>query len=384
MCETLASRTSLDPAALQSALDGVHRAGMPGVYAEVRDAGKVWRGAAGVADVETGRPVRPDMRQRVGSVTKTFTAAAVLRQVEKGLIQLDAPIGRYLPRLVPGERGDRITVRMLLNHTSGLAEYLPYAFPSLRGLPSLRDVSPGSIDDNRFTRFRPAGLIKMGFMAPATGEPGGPLGVYSNTNYLLLGQLLELVTGSPAKECITHEVIQRAGLEHTEFPAGPRIEGPHPRMYEALYGLVDPPRDYSVDNMSWVMTGAGLVSTVADLNTFYGKLLGGEIVRPSSLAQMQRTGPVIALDGQKIEYGLGLHQVEIPGQGTFWGHDGTTWGAGTVSMIRADGGRQMSFAINLMRWNRLDASGQPLPHPIDDALSTLRLEALCGKGDDHR
>jgi D-alanyl-D-alanine carboxypeptidase len=148
--------------------------------------------------------------------------------------------------------------------------------------------------------------------------------------------------------------------------------------------LVDPPRDYSVYNMSWVMTGAGLVSTVADLNTFYGKLLGGEIVRPSSLAQMQRTGPVIALDGQKIEYGLGLHKVEIPGHGTFWGHDGTTWGAGTVSMIRADGGRQMSFAINLMRWNQLDASGQPLPHPIDDALSTLRLEALCGKGDDHR
>jgi D-alanyl-D-alanine carboxypeptidase len=85
--------TGLDPAKLQSALDDVHRAGVPGVYAEVRDADQVWRGASGVADVSTGRPVTPDMRQRVGSITKTFTAAAILQQVEEGRIELDAPIG---------------------------------------------------------------------------------------------------------------------------------------------------------------------------------------------------------------------------------------------------------------------------------------------------
>ena len=100
-------KNSLDPAELKTAIDKVHRAGMPGVFAEVRDGDQVWRGAAGVADVSTGRPVTPDMRHRVGSITKTFTAAAVLQQVESGQIGLDTPIGHYLPRLVPGERGRR-------------------------------------------------------------------------------------------------------------------------------------------------------------------------------------------------------------------------------------------------------------------------------------
>ncbi|MEW2579416.1 serine hydrolase domain-containing protein [Streptomyces syringium] len=359
-------------------MDGVHRAGVPGVYGEVRDADRIWRGASGVADVRTGRPVGPDMRHRVGSVTKTFTAAAVMQQVERGRIRLDAPIGGYLPHLVPGERGRKITVRMLLNHTSGIPDYIPYAFPSLKAFPSLPDVSPKSLDDNRFRQFHPTELIELGLAAPPTGEPGGPKGVYSNTNYLLLGQLLEQVTGTPAEEYITRNVIERAGLRHTEFPAGPRIEGPHSRMYEAFYGLIDPPRDYSVYNMSWTGTGAALVSTMEDLNRFYGKLLDGTIVNRSTLAQMQRTIPVIALDGSTIEYGLGLHKVTRPGCGIFWGHDGTVWGSGTMSLTRSDGKRQMSVAVNLQRWNKPDSSGKPQPHPIDYALSTLYQQAMCG------
>lgn len=369
---------------LKSALDGVHRAGVPGVYAEVRGVGRTWSGASGVADVRTGRPVTPDMRQRVGSITKTFTAAAVMQQVEQGRIRLDAPIGGYLPRLVPGERGRKITVRMLLNHTSGIPDYIPYAFPSLQGFPSRPDASAKSLDDNRFRQFRPAELIEMGLTAPPVGEPGAPEGVYSNTNYLLLGQLLEQATGTAAEEYITRNVIERAGLRHTGFPTGPRIEGPHSRMYEALYGLIDPPRDYSVYNMSWTGTGAALVSTMDDLNRFYGKLLDGKIVDRSSLAQMQRTLPVRALDGSTIEYGLGLHKVTIQGCGTFWGHDGTVWGAGTMSLTRADGQRQMSVAINLQRWNERDSSGKPQHHPIDDALLALYRQAMCDKGDPAR
>lgn len=366
--------TGFDRAELRSALDGVHRAGVPGVYAEVRDAGRTWRGASGVADVRTGRPVTPDMRHRVGSITKTFTAAAVMQQVEQGRIRLDAPIGDHLPHLVPGERGRKITVRMLLNNTSGIPDYIRYAFPSLQGIP---DVSSKSLDDNRFRRFHSAELIKLGLDAPPTGEPGGPVGVYSNTNYLLLGQLLERVTGTAAEEYITRNVIERAGLRHTGFPTGPRIKGPHSRMYEALWGALDPPRDYSVYDMSWTGTGAALVSTMPDLNRFYGKLLDGAVVSRSSLTEMQRTIPVVALDGSMIQYGLGLHRLDIPGCGTFWGHDGTVWGAGTASWTRADGARQMSFAVNLQRWNAVDASGTPQHHPIDDALATLDDRALC-------
>ncbi|MFB7588009.1 serine hydrolase domain-containing protein [Streptomyces sp. NPDC056169] len=374
---TASPSAGLDRAALRSALDGVHRAGVPGVFAEVRDSGRTWRGASGVADVGTGRPVTADMRQRVGSITKTFTAAAVMQQVEQGRIRLDAPIGGYLPRLVPGERGTRITVRMLLNNTSGIPDYIPYAFPSLGAFPSLPDVSTESLDDNRFREFRPEELIAMGLAAPPAGEPGATPGVYSNSNYLLLGELLKQVTGVPAEEYITRNVIERAGLRHTGFPIGTRIEGPHARMYEAFYGLIDPPRDYSVYNMSWTGTGAALVSTMADLDRFYAELLAGRIVSRSSLAQMQRTVPVRALDGSMIEYGLGLHKVATD-CGTFWGHDGTVWGAGTISLTRADGRRQMSVAVNLQRWNTPDASGQPQPHPIDGALATLYGQALCG------
>nr|WP_239091693.1 serine hydrolase domain-containing protein [Streptomyces sp. SID14478] len=351
---------------------------MPGLFAEVRDGEQVWRGAAGAADVATGRPVTADMRHRVGSITKTFTAAAVLQQVESGRIGLDAPIGRYLPKLVPGDRGDAITVRMLINHTSGLAEYLPYAYPSLKAFPVLADTRPQSLDDHRYTRFDPTELIEMGVTAPAVGTPGGTPGLYSNTNYLLLAQLLEQVTGSVAEQCITRNVIERAGLRHTAFPQGTTVAGPHARLYESWFGMIDPPRDYSVYDMSWVGPSASLISTVADLNRFYRLLLAGEIVSPSSLAQMQRTVPVISQEGSTIDYGLGLHPLDAPGQATFWGHGGTVWGGGALAMTRADGQRQMAVAMNLQRWNGLDASGKPQPHPIDGALAALSRVAMYG------
>lgn len=363
--------TALSPTSLQTSLQAVHDAGVPGLYAQVRDGRETWQGAAGVADVETGRPVHAGMLHRVGSLTKTFTAAAVLHQVEQGRVRLDAPIGGYLPELVPGGRGRTVTVRMLLNHTSGIADYLPSAFPSLGAYPSLPDLSPESLDDNRFRRFRPEELIAMGLDAPPTEAPGGTPGRYSNTNYLLLGALLETVTGTGHQEHITRQIIQPAGLQHTAFPDGPQIHGDHSRRYEAFFGLIDPPRDYSVYDMSWVGPAAALVSTVADLNRFYGRLLAGEVVRSSSLEQMRQVVPVIAQDGQLIEYGLGLHRVEIPGCGTFWGSDGTVWGAYTLSLTRDDGGRQLTVATNLVRWNRLDASGTPQPHPIDTALAAF-------------
>ena len=364
----------------QRALDAVQRAGIPGLHAEIRHGDRIWRGAAGFADLDTRQPIQPDMVHRVGSVTKSFTATAVLQQVEQGRIELDEAIGTYLPQLVPGARGAAITVRMLLGHTSGLPDYLGYAFPSVAGFPSApADVSPASLDEHRYTRFDPVALIGSAVEAPpATSAPGSAPGVYSNTNYLLLAQLLESVCGTTAERYITENVIERAGLERTGFPVRPAIDDPHPRMYEAMYGLLDPPRDYSVYDMSWVRPAAGLVSTTTDLNRFYRALLGGELVRSSSLDQMQQTGPVIAMDGSRIEYGLGLHRVEIPDHGVFWGHDGTVFGAFTLSLTSSDGSRQYTVALNAARWNILGPRGLPQRHPIDDALDALRRTALCG------
>ena len=365
---------------LENALNAVHRAGMPGVFAEVRDGDQVWRGAAGVADRSAGNPVTPDMRHRIGSITKTFTATATLQEVERGEIELDTSISHYLPGMVPGERGDAITVRMLINHTSGLADYLPYAYPSLKAFPLLKGTSPQSLDDHRFTHFHSTDLIEMGVRACAVNKPGCTPGIYSNTNYQILCQLLERTTGMTAEDCITRRVIQRAGLLDTFFPEGTEIRGPHSKMYEAWFGMIDPPRDYSVFDMSWVGPAASLISTVADLNRFFALLLAGEIVNRSSLAEMQSTVPVISFEGKKIEYGLGLHKMEVPGCGTFWGHDGTVWGAGAMTMTRSDRKRQMSVAVNLMRWNKLDSAGKPQPHPLDDALPAFYRLAMCGGG----
>ena len=323
---TTARNNPLNPSELKAAMDKVQDAGMPGVFAEVRDGDQVWRGAVGVADVNSGRPVTPDMRHRVGSISRTFVAATVLRQVERGQIGLDTAISRYLPRLVSGERGDSITVRMLPNHTSGLAEYLLHAYPSLKAFPLLAKTTPQSLDDNRFTRFHLTELIEMGVKAPAVGTPGVSPGVYSNTTYQLLCQLLEHVTGTAAEKVITQDIIERAGLGDTELPNGLHVCGPHSQMYEAWFGLIEPPRDCSVYDMSCVGPAASLISTVGDLNRFYGGLLAGETASGPSLVQMQCTVPVISFEGKRIDYGLGLHQMEVPEQGAFWGHDGTVWG----------------------------------------------------------
>lgn len=362
-----------DPAKLRATLDATHEAGMYGLFSAARDGRTTWNGASGVADVRTGRPVTPHMRQRVGSITKTFVATAILQQVEKGRVNLDAPVGHYLPELFPGRPGKQVTVRMLLNHTSGIGDYVVLAFPSLQHL------SPKSLDEHRFRNVPPEQLIKWGLHAPRTGEPGERWS-YSNTNYVIAGRLLEKVTGATAEEYITRNVIDKAGLKHTRFPSSPWIAGPHSRMYESLYRHIEPPRDYSTFDMSWAWTAGALVSTMDDLNRFYRRLLTGGLIGKDALAQMQRTVPVTDADGNVLmNYGLGLYSLGLP-CGTFWGHDGAVFGAGTQTLSSAGGARQVSVALNLMKYQELDANGVPVPHPIDNALGAHVVEALCGSG----
>ncbi|MFF7795212.1 serine hydrolase [Streptomyces sp. NPDC007991] len=360
--------TSLDRTALRDSLEAIHEAGMYGVFSSVRDGGRRWTGASGVADVETGRPVTPGMRHRVGSISKTFTSVALLQQVERGRLRLDAPVGDYLPDLIPGERGRQITVRMLLNHTSHIGDYIVGAFPSLA------KGSTASLDEERFRSVRPGELVRLGLAAPATGRPGELPGSYSNTNYVIAGLLLEKITGQDAEKHITRNVIDRAGLRHTSFPRTPYIKGPHPRMYESWYGLIDPPRDYSVYDMSWAYTAGAVVSTTDDLNRFYRALLGGKLIGKAALDEMTRTVPVSGFD-----YGLGIYAQELP-CGRFWGHDGAVFGAGMTALSSRDGKRQVALAQNLMKYQSLDENGRPKAHAIDYALYTYVVRALCPAG----
>ncbi|MBT2492298.1 beta-lactamase family protein [Streptomyces sp. ISL-96] len=353
----------LDRPALRDSLAAIHKAGIYGAYSAVRDGSQQWRGATGFADLDTERRMRPDFEHRIGSITKTFTAVAVLQQVHKGRIELDAPIGRYLPELIPGERGRQVTVRMLLNHTSGIADYVLPAFPGLL-------ENPGKVlEDNRFRRLDPEYLARLGLAAPPTAERGTH--AYANTNYVIAGLLLQKVTGQDAETYITRNVIRKAGLRHTYFPRSPYISGPHAKMYESMYGYIEPARDFSAYDMSWAGTAGAMVSTMRDLNDFYRQLLGGKLLAPAELRAMKTTVPSYEPEpGQEVamRYGLGIYTLRMPSGGWYWGHDGGVFGAGTWALSTEDGRRQVAIGYNLMKYERFDENNKPKPDPIGAAL----------------
>ncbi|WP_367437348.1 serine hydrolase domain-containing protein [Streptomyces celluloflavus] len=271
-------------------------------------------------------------------------------------------IGRYLPDLLPGERGRAITVRMLLNHTSGIGDYGTAIF-----------ATPESLEDNRFHQFAPVELARLGLKAAPLGNPGAEHH-YANTNYVIAGLLLQKATGEAPEKYITTHVIRRAGLTHTYFPSSPYITGPHAKMYEAGYGGFNPPRDFSVYNMSWAGTAGSLVSTMPDLNRFYRLLLGGGLLAPAQLQQMKTTVPI---EGSMARYGLGLFMTKTP-CGEFWGHNGLVLGAMTWSLSSPDGQRQISLGFNLTRYQKLNGNNAPEPSPIDAAMDVHVAQALCG------
>ena len=256
---------ALETTVLEAAAGDVHAAGIPGIFAEVRVRDDVWRGAAGVADLVTRAPVTPGMRHRVGSISKTFVAAAVLQLVERRAVDLDAPIRRYLPNLVPGGRGDAITVRMLLNHTSGLADYLPTAYPSLAAFPVVADTSPRSLDDNRFTRFDPLDLIEMGVRASTAAAPGTSPGRYSNTNYLLVGMVVDAATGRHHSEEIRRRILEPLGLTSTFYWKQQKVTG---RIAHGYVGVGQDVQDVTDLDFARGLADGAMVASVADMAKF--------------------------------------------------------------------------------------------------------------------
>jgi len=345
----------LDHVALQAALDGIVEAGMPGTFAEVRDGQSIWRGASGVADMATGRPVSPGFQHRVGSITKTFVATTLLQLVGEGEVKLDAPVDDYLPELgVPPE----VTVRMLLNHTSGIGNYTDVL------LASIEDVA-----QVRATTFTPQQLAALGLSMPSTTEPGG-VWSYSNTNYILAGMIIEEVTGRPVAVEVTRRIVRPLRLRDTYFPGGlERIVGPHSKAYAPMPdGQL---QDFSVSNMSWAWAAGALISSTRDLNTFYAALLNGRLLRPEEFTVMRQTVPMDPADPDADRYGLGVYVVPTP-CGEAWGHDGLVIGHSALSLYMPDSGRQVTIAFNLTHYA---PPGQP--HPIVTASLRFLQEALC-------
>ncbi|WP_245658409.1 serine hydrolase domain-containing protein [Microtetraspora malaysiensis] len=357
-----AAAPGLDRRELQRTLDEVPKGGLPGAYSAVQDGRQSWRGATGLADLEARRPMQPGMYHRVGSITKTFVATAVLQLVERGRLQLDAPVEQYLPGLLPDRR---ITVRMLLNHTSHIGDY-----------DSALITSPDSLEEMRVAQYTKEELVKLGLGIGASGEPGESPGSYSNTNYIVLGLLLDKVSGMPAERYITRHVIQRADLEHTFFPRTSDLPRPHAKAYTSFFGSF-PLRDFSTFSPSSLGTAGAMVSTMEDLNRFYRALFTGRLIGQAQLAEMRKTVPVALGPGstETMNYGLGLIAYDSP-CGRLWGHDGGVVGMGALSLSTEDGGKQASSGIN-MTWHLGAEAGEQawIVHAVGAMCGTNRIAA---------
>jgi D-alanyl-D-alanine carboxypeptidase len=242
-----------------AAEEGFALAAAPGAIVAVRSPEGTWIDAIGVADPATGAPMESDLYLRVGSVTKTFTGSLVLQLVEQGELSLDDTIDEYIEG-VPN--GDEVTIRMLLDMTSGVASYtLDRAWEKQYLAEPLRAWTPDE-------------LLEAGLGLPASFEPGTQF-EYSNTNHILLGMVVEQLTGLPFAEALEQQILEPLGLDHTSFPLDALIPDPHARGFtmQGTPGDSFEPVDATDWSPSFGWAAGQMTSTVDDL-LVWGRALG--------------------------------------------------------------------------------------------------------------
>ncbi|MFG3554827.1 serine hydrolase domain-containing protein [Micromonospora sp. NPDC047557] len=317
--------------AVQRQLDRlVSEEGFPGVLASVRGTdGRVRDYTAGVGDLRSHGPVPRDGQVRIGSNTKTFTAVVVLQLVGEGRIDLDATVEHYLPGVVRGNGNDggAITVRQLLQQTSGLPDYDDVLF-----------TQPQDLVDKSHSYYQPRRLVDAALTNAPHFAPGAKW-EYSNTNYVLAGLIVEQVTERPIGEEITDRVIRPLGLRDTYWPGvgEQRLRGTHPHGYVAVA-----PGAAWVDvtdmdpSLGWA--AGQLVSTPDELRTFFEALVGGRLLKPAQQAAMMTTVPAPGFEPTgEYGYGLGIARHELPCGGDGWGHGGDIQGFETRNLVTEDG-----------------------------------------------
>lgn len=350
-CATPALETSAlvgQKDAVQRSLEAlVHDDHFPGALAAVRGSrGPTRDYVAGVGDLATGARMPVNGRVRIASNTKMFTATVVLQLVGEGRVELDEPFETYVPGLVQG-----ITVRQLLQHTSGLPDYDEV----LLGRDYLAV---------QHTYFEPRQLVDAALTRPPLFAPGAGWS-YSNTNYVLAGLLVQQVTGRPVGEEITRRIIEPLGLHDTYWPEEQTIRGPHPHSYWP--GVTGEPVDVTEQDVSAGWAAGQLIGTPRDLNKFLTALVGGKLLKPAQLKEMQTLVDAPEFDTTgTARYGLGLATVSLSCGGTAWTHGGNAPGTVTRNAATEDG-----------RTATVVVTGTPTELPaaehIEDALDT----ALC-------
>ncbi|NKY60057.1 serine hydrolase domain-containing protein [Nocardia flavorosea] len=324
-CSTAGDHSTAPPVSaarvnsVQADLDSAVGSGAVGAIATLTEGDSESVSTSGVADINARTPIPTDRPQhvRVGSVTKTFTAAIVLQLVAEQKVDLDRPIDTYLPDLFTGTgvNGQAITVRQILGHRSGL--------PELTGSPGESEYS--AAHDGR--TFTPDQVIALALRNPAQFAPGARF-EYTNTNYLVAGRLIEVVTGHSYGDELRDRIIAPLNLSGTYLPAAGEtgLREPHPIGYRTLDGVIT---DVTRIEPSLPWSAGGLVSTGADLNRFYTALSAGRVVPQPQLQQMLDGVDMGTGDG--MFYGLGLGYTRLPCGAQFIGHNGGIFGFSVIS-----------------------------------------------------
>ena len=352
---------------LKSRAQGLVDAGYPAALAAVTDSeGESAGVAVGKGSLETGQAPPLDGEVRIGSNTKTFVAVVVMQMVQEGKVGLDEPIETYLPGLIKGEGIDasRITVRQLLQHTSGLPEHTDYYFSSnAAALENIQHYIP--------TRD----LLDVALSKPAAFEPGTQWS-YSNTNYIVLGMLIERVSQRPVGEQIDQRIIKRLGLSHTYLPGNgeKKIRGSHPQGYHINgEGKLE---DVTEMDASLPWAAGAMVSTPSELNTFFQAVFDGRLLTQASIDEMKKG---VDTGSGGMVYGLGLFGTPLSCGGTSWGHGGGIFGYETHNAIGPDG-TAVTVAVTALSsaiadQSNLEKSAKEKAGKVDEAVDA----ALCHK-----
>jgi D-alanyl-D-alanine carboxypeptidase len=327
---TAAAPQRLHPGELRRLLDQLVAAGAPGAAARVRDGHSLKQATSGLADLRSGRRMRPGLNYRVGSLTKPFVATVVLQLVADGKLSLSDTVERWLPGILA--YGNQVTIRQLLNHTSGIPDN------ALEPLVILYTVPGG-----RARAWTPRELVALIADQPPDFPPGTAWS-YSNTGYVLAGMIVEAATGRTLGQELTRRIIRPLRLRDTVFPVNrPTIPGPNPRGYSLpLVDEAGPLLDFTVYNPSLAWGAGNLVSDLGDLVRFFRALLGGRLLPARLLAEM--TTPVDT-GTPGFGYGLGLAVLQTP-SGHLIGHDGAIPGFLNNVWNTPDGRRQFAVMIN--------------------------------------
>ncbi|MFJ6759326.1 serine hydrolase domain-containing protein [Streptomyces sp. NPDC091273] len=351
--------------ATQRAMDAEVQRGTPGITAQARDTNGVWKSTSGVGNLTTGAPRGTNDRFRAGSITKTFVATVLLQMEAEGTLDLDDTVEHHLPGLVRGNGNDggKITVRHLLNHTSGLFDYLAdeeYVDTYMRGQGYL---------DHRYDTLPPRKHVKVALSHAPLFEPGEQLS-YSNTNYILAGLIIERAGGRTYEAEVRDRIIKPLGLKATSNPGNSiHIPRPSSRSYSKLFASA-PERidDVTEMNGSQGWADGDIISTTGDLNRFYSALLRGELLPPQQLKAMKTTRSMP--ETPDLSYGLGLTRFRTSCGTTLWGHGGAMVGSNSLAVTTEDGRHQLALNRN-GDWNAgslreiMEAEFCPAPPPSD-------------------